>query len=222
MARNKPEVWRPLGYMPNLYLLSRQENQHRLDSKEKLRLYHEILEEILESLMLLQERGGLPFEFDYQGQHYKVNLKIFLLVVIGDTEGHDKFCARYNNRSLGTMRLCRHCDTPTLETDNVDYPWTHILPTEVTVLVEANDVAGLKNISQHGVRNAFYNSRLDVGGNIRGIHGMTPGEPLHVVDLGILGYSLEGFYVSLGMNPTNKGQKVKVLSHLDTFARSPK
>ena len=60
---------------------------------------------------------------------------------------------------------------------------------------------------------------MELLGNPRGIHGITPGEPLHVVDLGILKYGLEGLYVALGMNPTHRGNKVKGLAEIDAFAR---
>jgi hypothetical protein len=35
-TRNKAEAWRPLGYIPNLYLLSKNDNKFRMNSLEKL------------------------------------------------------------------------------------------------------------------------------------------------------------------------------------------
>jgi hypothetical protein len=35
-TRNKAEAWRPLGYIPNLFLLSKNENKFRMNSLEKL------------------------------------------------------------------------------------------------------------------------------------------------------------------------------------------
>jgi hypothetical protein len=35
-TRNKAEAWRPLGYIPNLYLLSENENKFRMNSLKKL------------------------------------------------------------------------------------------------------------------------------------------------------------------------------------------
>jgi hypothetical protein len=46
-TRNKAEAWRSLGYIPNLYLLSKNENKFRMNSLEKLRMYHEILDAML-------------------------------------------------------------------------------------------------------------------------------------------------------------------------------
>ena len=47
---------------------------------------------------------------------------------------------------------------------------------------------------------------------------MTPGEPLHVVDLVLFKYGLEGFFICLGMNPKSKAP-CKVLMELDSMAR---
>lgn len=217
-TRNKAEAWRPLGYIPNLYLLSKNENKFRMNSVTKLRMYHEILDAILESVIKLQSKGGVPFSFVYRGKQYNVNLKVFLMVVIGDTEGHDKACGRYNSRALQVKRVCRHCDIPTMECDDAFYPWCHVMPNAVQALVKANDLDGLKVISQHHVRNAFYHPNLNIGVNPRGIHGMTPGEPLHVVDLGLFKYGLEGFFICLGQNPKSKAP-CKILMQLDSMAR---
>jgi hypothetical protein len=73
-------------------------------------------------------------------------------------------------------------------------------------------------MSQHPLKNAPYNSKLDICRNPRGIHGMTPGEPLHVVDLGLFKYGLEGFFICLGMNPKSKAP-CKILMELDSIAR---
>ena len=160
MTHNKREAWHPLGYIPNLYLLSKSENEFRLDSIEKLQLCHEILDSILASLVKLQKEGGIPFTFHYQGRKYCVSLKGFVLVVLGDTEGHDHLCAQYNCRNLGVACLCHHCDIPTAEINNAFYPWSHTMPGDIQDLIVAGDVAGLKSMLQHNVQNAFLNGDL--------------------------------------------------------------
>jgi hypothetical protein len=99
-TRNKAEAWQPIGYIPNLYLLSKNENKFRMNSLEKLRVYHDILDAMLASVVQLQSKGGVPFSFTYRGKRYDVNLKVFLVFIIGDTEGHDKLCGRYNSCAL--------------------------------------------------------------------------------------------------------------------------
>jgi hypothetical protein len=217
-TRNKAEAWRPLGYIPNLYLLSKNENKFRMNSLKKLRMYHEILDAMLASVVKLQRKGGVPFSFTYLGKQYDANLKVFLMFIIGDTEGHDKLCGRYNSRALQVKRVCCHCDIPTMDCDNAFYPRRHVKPDVVHSLVVSNDLEGLKAMSQHPLKNAFYNPKLDIGQKPRGIHGMTPGKPLHVLDLGLFKYGLEGFFICLGMNPKSKAP-CKILMELDSMAR---
>jgi hypothetical protein len=148
-----------------------------MNSLENLRMYHEILGVMLASVVRLQRKGGVPFSFTYRGKQYDANLKVFLMFIIGDTKGHDKLCGRYNSRALQAKQI------PTMDCDNAFYPWQHVKPDVVHSLVVSNDLEGLKAMSQHPLKNAFYNSKLDIGRNPRGIHGMTPGEPLHFIDL---------------------------------------
>jgi hypothetical protein len=105
-----------------------------------------------------------------------------------------------------------------MDCDNTFYPWRHVKPDVVHSLVVSNDLEGLKSMSQHPLKNAFYNSKLDIGRNPRGIHGMTRGEPLHVVDLDLFQYGSEGFFICLDMNPKSKAP-CKILMELDSIAR---
>jgi hypothetical protein len=89
-----------------------------MNSLEKLRMYHQILDAMLASIVKLQSKGGISFSFTYRGKHYDVNLKVFLMFIIGNTEGHDKLCGRYNSRALQVKRVCRHCDIPTMDCGN--------------------------------------------------------------------------------------------------------
>ncbi len=217
-TRNRPEAWRPLGYIPNIGLMSKAESTHSMKSSAKVQLYHDILSLIFGSLVDLQgKEGGLPYQFFYRGKVYNALLLFPLLAVLGDTESHDRLCGRYNSRGSGVARLCRHCNTPRSETDNVDFDWEHILPEQVQSVIDANDKEGLKALSQHPIRNAFYEG-ICLGGNRRGIHGMSPGEPLHVLELGLFKMMIEGFYVNLGYKPGSKSYP-KILQLLDVWAR---
>jgi hypothetical protein len=70
-------------------------------------------------------------------------------------------------------------------------------------VIDANDKEGLKSLSQHPIRNAFYEG-ICLAGNRRGTHGMSPGEQLHVLELGLFQMTIEGFYVNLGYKPGSK------------------
>jgi hypothetical protein len=71
-------------------------------------------------------------------------------------------------------------------------------------VIDPNDKEGLKVLSQHPIQNAFYEG-ICLGGNTRGIHGLSPGcEPLHVLELGLFKMMIKGFYVNLGYKPGSK------------------
>jgi hypothetical protein len=138
-----------------------------------------------------------------------------LLAFLGDTKRHDRLCGQYNSRGSGVARLCRHCNIPRSQTDNVDYEWGHIIPELVQSAIDANDKEGLKVLSQHPIRNAFYED-ICLGDNKRGIHGMSPGEPLHVLELGLFKMMIEGFYLNLGYKPGSTSYP-KILQLLDVW-----
>jgi hypothetical protein len=217
-TRNQPEAWRPLGYIPNIGLMSKAESTHTMKSLAKVQLYHDILSKIFGSLVDLQgKEGGLPYQFFYRGKVYNALLLFPLLVILGDTESHDRLCGQYNSRGSGVAHLCGHCNIPRSQTDNVDYEWEHIIPELFQSAIDANDKEGLKALSQHPIRNAFYEG-LCLGGNKRGIHGMSPGEPLHVLELGLFKMMIKGFCVNLGYKPGSTSYP-KILQLLDVWAR---
>ena len=128
------------------------------------------------SLVSLMEGDGFPFSFTYQGKKYDVILKFTILVILGDTEGHDRLCARYNSRGLGVACLCQHCDIPTSEIDNAFCGDEHRTVQQVQDLVAAGDDLGLKAISHHNVPNACYHPSLGINkhGASTGSHQASP------------------------------------------------
>jgi hypothetical protein len=197
--------------------MSKVESTHAMKSSAKVQLYHDILSKIFGSLVDLQgKEGGLPHQSFYRGKVYDALFLFPLLAVLGDTTSHDRLCGRYNSRGSGVASLCRHCNIPRSQTDNVYYGWEHIIPELVQSAIDANDKEGLKALSQHPIQNAFYEGTC-LGGNKRGIHGMSPGEPLHVLELGLFKMMIEGFYVSLGYKPGSTLYP-KILQLLDMWA----
>jgi hypothetical protein len=92
-TRNRPEAWRPLGYIPNIGLISKAESTHAMKSLAEVQLYHDILSKIFGSLVDLQgKESGLPYQFFYRGKVYNALLVFPLLAVLGGTESHDRLC----------------------------------------------------------------------------------------------------------------------------------
>jgi hypothetical protein len=90
-------------------------------------------------------------------------------------------------------------------------------PPKTKILIEDNDLEGLKSISQHPIVNAFY-CGICLGGNPRGIRGMTPGEPLQVLESSLFKIVIEGLCVNPGYKPKPQSY-LKILQELDVWAR---
>jgi hypothetical protein len=61
--RNQPEAWPPLGYIPNIGLMSKTESTHAMKSLAKVQLYHDILSQSRTSSLwvgeVIQKRVGM-------------------------------------------------------------------------------------------------------------------------------------------------------------------
>jgi hypothetical protein len=99
-----------------------------------VQLYHDIVAKINKSLVKIAQAGGLPSSFVYKGNPYHVTLKFPVLVVMGDTEEHDK---------LGAHKACRHCDCPFAETSTPYYEGNLSQHADVEILIARQDTDGL-------------------------------------------------------------------------------
>ena len=88
------------------------------DSSDKAQDYHFILSYILSSLKDAQEHAGISWKLKYQEKVLDVVMKIPILFVIGDTEGHDKLCGKYLNR-VNAECICRYCNTKQIEIQDI-------------------------------------------------------------------------------------------------------
>jgi hypothetical protein len=195
--RKKKEAWRHLGFMPSIKT-EMTFHQDRPSPGNVQRNYHRFIQVILESLEDIQESGGLDFEIPYGGAIHKVRLIFVIAFVIGDTEEHDKMCAHFTCRTRNIQNICRVCDCPTNETNNEDHQSTRYTKAMYTAASRRGDTEWFKRHSSHNVPNAFY--KLDMGTNPFNIHGASPGEILHMIQIGLLPYIIDGFYNFIGNN----------------------
>ena len=212
-VRNTPYAWRTCGFIPNIGLHSKAESKHLFKAEEKAYLTHLLLEQILTDYKNLEDSGIENYQFTFRGEQYIANLKFFVLVVLGDTEAHDKLCGHYNCRMLSVKCICRHCPVPSDSLDDPmsNYPLT--LQSNIDTLVENGDMSGLKNMSQYSFHTVWKKLGITFGGNPRGIHGVTPSEPLHMIDLGIFKYLVQVFFAVIG------SKDCKLHSLVDTWAK---
>ena len=134
--------------------------------------------------------------FPWNGSTHVVRMKFAVAFVIGDTELHDKLCCRFGGRNSGVNYICRHCQCPTK--DLVNAKVQHKIPLwlphhfDFTNNQTANErKEKCKEISHHPVVNAFHD--INFGANPHNIHFATPGESLHMHQLGVAKRSIESF-----------------------------
>ena len=209
-VRNRPEAWRPLGYLTTSnkrhraggsdIAVEEQCSRNREGMSEaamKVQDYHSMLEVVLGDLRKLQERGGFEWDLLYRGKHNRVVFKVPIMFVIGDTEGHDRLCGHYLCRTGGVKQLCRTCECPTAVCNSSKTKYPKRKAAKLEDMTENGHIEELKAMSQHPIVNAFHSLDFMTAGG-RGIHGSCPGEILHLIYLGIFKYILECFYMQLG------------------------
>ena len=173
-------------------------NQDGTNKKtEKAQDFHCQLEAILESYLPL-EANGMLWDLHYRGKLYRnLELVFWTVMVKADTDEAEKHCGKYRSRNGNVKHLCRYCHCPNEETDNhlADYEAKTVV--SIQELIDAKDKAGLKDISQQYIDNAWYKLRFDPTYGT-GIHGACPSEMLHAILLGIFLYVREGFFAQIG------------------------
>ena len=148
----------------------------------------------MESFYQVTQKGGLDWNwFPYGGKKWKVKMKFAIAYVVGNTELHDKLCGKYGVRSGKVERLCRHCNCSTENTDNIEEQRKTKLyvPSDLDPEKEKEQPEYFKSISHHPIKNVFH--RLKFGSNIHGIHLATPGECLHMHQLGGMKRGIEAY-----------------------------
>ena len=181
-TRNKPDAWRVLGYVPDKYvdnsdLLNKEKkSMSRKDNIMNRMDYHHMLSYVIEDLVQIENSDGIlvnlpspdgSFNFTYR-------LKFTVLFIIGDAVGNDKLCDRYINYNKTLTTLCRDCDCPSEKLDD----YNHICNfTKRSQILNMSD-SELKQKSYYKIPNNALD-KLSFGGNIYGLNGCLPPEPLH-------------------------------------------
>ena len=156
-----------------------------------------MLEVGLESHVKLQ-KTGFVWNQRYKGTTTRdIFYELFTPIVKCDTEEADTLSPKYLCRSLNVKQLCRVCTCPTVDTDKFSLKHSYKTKGKIKKLVEAREVKKLKAMSQHPFKSAFYKVRFNLG-NDRSIHGATPFEKLHHIDLGIFPRVRDVFFKMVG------------------------
>jgi hypothetical protein len=182
-VRGQPRAWRTLGYVNDLQLSYK-------ESVKKLQDYHLMLRVILKSFIKSQ-KDPIIWEFKSKTTSRFLRLRLPVLFVIGDTEGHDKLCGRYSNRSK-TKSLCRYCDIPFDKTDEPFYKFNYITESKVKRLLKSGNKEMLQTLSLHNIKNTWH--EVEFCDSQRGIHGATLAEVLHCIQQGMFEYGIKSLF----------------------------
>jgi hypothetical protein len=202
-VRNQDNAWRTWAYMEEVKqpLISDEDEELSVSPKERLQEYHDILTFLLKDLKKIQTEG-FPWTLDLGGQcKHNVILKMPLQFVIGDCEGHDKLLGRFKGHTMNLKGLCRDCDVPTQDGDDVEWLCNFIQEETMQNL----DQEELRGLSFHKIVNGF--TGVSVGGCPRGIWTLFNPELLHLFKSGHCEWISDGYIFTLSSKATKHTNK---------------
>ena len=215
--RNTQFAWRPLGYLPNLDLLA-----PHASADKKQQDYHFCLRIIMSEIACYQRLPkGIFWTFAFDELEIHGYLRIPVNCILGDTDGHDKLCARKTNRSGRSKGespcLCRYCDIPfrllgrPLEASKIRLT----LCGTIRKLRNNTSLPNIQKLSTLGYKR-FHDGLVDIqfSDPRRGLHGCTPAEILHAMQLGVEERAIEACFgakkIKKGNNRTRKRKRALI------------
>lgn len=172
---------------------------------------HAMLAKFLESYLEV-EKAGVAWDLRYRGETHQVVFVPFVMFIKGDSVEHDKHCGSYTSRTQAVKHLCRYCCCPNELTDEPYKRYQLKNPKMIQDLIDAQDEEGLKAVSQQNIQNAWYLCRFG-SHNILGIHGASPLELLHWLQLGKYKYQRQMFFAQSGKS-SNLSKSINKLAVL--------
>lgn len=164
--------------------------------------FHAILQTIMSSYQSIEGEGGIPVDFRYKGETHRLLAIPYILMVKADSKEANKICGCYDSKTEGVKCICCMCCIPN---DLTDQPYIEPAPAMKTQdmilgLVRRTDDKAkedLQNISQHDLWNCFYSFWFGLH-NKAGIHGATPMEALHWIQLLTYKYDRQALFLQTG------------------------
>ena len=197
-ARNNPNFWRPIGYIPNLSYGKGIAN--KTQTRDKIQDEHRCLSFAFKSLRTISEENG--FRQVVLGKD--VHVQVFIHFFIGDTEGNNKWLGQFPGNKEGVKRPYRDCKC-TWEMLNHTNPTCEYLTLNderIAQLRKRTDEDGgkqyFKSLSKYDIQNALMEKNLPLSDLIHGAFKMMPPELLHTSGSGIIMYIFESLRHQLG------------------------
>ena len=208
----RPDAWETLYYHPE---------DKADDAIGNLKNLHSALRCALSSLRKACEQkvGYVWSNLPWNNKLWSVRMKFAIAFVIGDTELHDKLCGHYGCRTKTVAQICRHCNCPTkfcnIPREALDTTKVHLWTPQKLKEKFDDPVVCNKDISHYDVNNAFYD--IDFGVNKHNIHLATPGEKLHMHQLGSAKRAVETF-ITVFLDGITRG-KTTTIAKIEAIAR---
>ena len=205
-TRQSNSAWETIYFHPDANHMSSNQSQHTR-SIHNMENLHRGLDAALSSFKAQCRSGPVRTVLPWNGDFHVVNMKFSIAFVVGDTELHDKLCCRFGGRTQNMNYICRHCKCPTEQLVNgqcraISDLWT---PSDFIKPIGESTDQFAKKLSHHPVRNAFHD--VNFGANRHNIHFATPGESLHMHQLGVAKRSIESFRSQLLTQPKGDNRK---------------
>ena len=141
--------------------------------------------------------------------------------VVGDTALHDQLCGRYGPRTKTVKQLCRHCNCPNEHSVSPSHQ-KHYQLWKPDDFNDSHDAAYFQACSHHKINNVFYD--LDFGANPHNIHLATPGECLHMHQLGSARRAVESFRCfvmgTYSNSDSQKGHRTEAFNSMGKITRN--
>ena len=137
-ARQREDMWRHLGFIPNLDVLSGAQKANETGTRSRegtetvkqkragrsTRNYHKCLEYILSDLMEMWRRPvadrWYPMRVTINGTTHIVRAYMPIMYIVGDNKSQNTLCARVDGHSSSVPRITRLCDCSGENSNNFD------------------------------------------------------------------------------------------------------
>lgn len=184
--RNRPLVWRPLGYIYELGTIQSDEEASAQTQDLKYSRLHAIFAKVLETFIIAQRSNVLDnVKLNFGGFTKTVNIKVPCGVIIGDMQGGDKICCSSPSYSNKINRVCRKCNVKGSELDNPEIECKKISMEKMKEYVKDNKKEKLTKYNQYNVMSAWYD--VCYGGCKYGVFSAAcPIEALHALKAGLI------------------------------------
>jgi hypothetical protein len=227
-TQQKVRAWRVMATVPNLSAKKGKNKKRSVsDGLATANDIHKVMKAAFSSFKKYYDMGGILWE-DNNGN--VLTLKPYIHCIIGDTAGNNELVGHYQG-CFARLQLkdCKCTEDQLTMCPPVCKPISFFNmmgvggdAKEIFRLYDENNLISLmelsmvgrdkskkrvvqKYFSKHAVENAFYD--LPLSDPYQGIVGVTPQELLHVIESGIVGYSLQSISDIIGRRSINASCK---------------